>query len=179
MRGWLGGFAFSSPAWKLDARDQWIGWDDETRKTKLNQLICNNRFLILPFVKVPHFASPVLGKVLKRLEKDWGNRYPIKPVLVETFVDPSRFQGICYKASNWKYIGQTQGLGRNASSKEQSGVIKNIYLYPLRENVQTYLNEGRALVELPLSGPKEWAEEEFDLTKFTDTRRVKLNKDRS
>ncbi len=111
--GWVGGFAFSSGSWSIEARDQWIGWDKETRLKNLGKVICNSRFLIIPQVKVPHLASHTLSLCMKRLVSDWRQHYNIRPVLIETFVERGRFNGTCYhRASNWQHIGMTKGRGR-------------------------------------------------------------------
>jgi len=92
-RGYLGGLSFSAAAWRLGARDQWIGWDEERRKAGLEKVVGNSRFLILPTVKVPNLASHVLSLAVSRLARDWEQRYGTRPVLVETFVDPSLYRG--------------------------------------------------------------------------------------
>ena len=99
--GWLGGLAFSAAAWRLGARDGWIGWSEESRRENLSRVVCNSRFLILPQVQVPNLASHVLSLVTKRIARDWTERYGLAPVLLETFVERERFGGICYRAANW------------------------------------------------------------------------------
>jgi hypothetical protein len=100
-QGWLGGLAFSAAAWRVAARDAWIGWDQEAREQHLNRVVDNSRFLILPQVRVPHLASHVLGLALRRLRADWRQRYGYEPWWVETFIDAERFAGTCYRASNF------------------------------------------------------------------------------
>jgi hypothetical protein len=100
--GWLGGLAFSAPAWHLAARDEHIGWAANTRSRKLTKVVANSRFLILPTVKVPHLASHVLGMATRRIEADWLQRYGYAPVLLETFVDETQYTGACYRAANWQ-----------------------------------------------------------------------------
>ena len=109
--GVLGGLSFSAPAWRLAPRDEWIGWDDAARCTGLSKVVANSRFLILPGVQVPNLASHALALSLKRLSADWQARYAIAPVLVETFVDSTRYRGTCYRAANWKLLGRSQGRG--------------------------------------------------------------------
>jgi len=129
--GWLGGLAFSAPAWRLEARDRFIGWDEAGRRAHLAQVVANTRFLILPQVQVPHLASHVLGRCLRRLPPDWQARYGAPVVLVETFVDTRTHAGTCYRAANWRYVGATQGRGRNDRARADTGSPKAIYLYPL------------------------------------------------
>lgn len=127
----LGCFLFGAAAWKVEARDLWIGWSTDVRERNLG-LICNNtRFLILDWVKVPNLASHALGLCLRRLPRDWLQRYGTKIVMVETFVDTSRYQGTCYKASNWLGIGQTKGRGRQDRYSKLKVPIKDILVYPL------------------------------------------------
>lgn len=135
----LGGALFGAAAWKVEHRDQWIGWDVETRERNLH-LICNNtRFLILPWIRVPHLASHVLGVCLRRLASDWMNRYGTAVVLVETFVDTTRFQGTCYKAANWHYIGKTKGRSRQDRSRTMKVPIKDIWIFTLQRNFRKVL----------------------------------------
>lgn len=107
--GYLGALAFSSATQRLKDRDNYIGWSEIARKYNLNQVIGNDRFLILPTVQVPNLASHILSLTLQRLPGDWEEKYNTKPVLVETFIDDSRFSGACYKATNWECVGQTSG----------------------------------------------------------------------
>jgi len=100
---------FGAAAWKTAPRDHWIGWDDWVRQRNLNFMTNNTRFLILPWVRVPHLASHILGRIMRRLSLDWRCRYNHPVHLVETFVEKDRFKGTCYKAANWRYLGQTQG----------------------------------------------------------------------
>ena len=109
---WIGGLSFSSAAWRLSARDQWIGWDEQARQANLHKVISNSRFLILPGVRIANLASHVLGLSGKILIEDWQKRYGYSPVLLESFVDAGRFRGTCYKAANWRHLGSTEGRGR-------------------------------------------------------------------
>ena len=104
--------SFSAPALKLRVRDSFIGWTDDQRKTHLDRIAGNSRFLILPWVHVPHLASHVLAKALARLSRDWEERVGTRLWLVETFIDPARYKGTCYKAANWRFIGETHGSGK-------------------------------------------------------------------
>jgi hypothetical protein len=128
----LGCLQFSSPAWKMSARDNWIGWDSATRKQQLPRLINNSRFLILPWVRIPNLASHVLALALRTVADDWEKLYGLRPWLAETLVDSQRFTGHCYQTANWVDVGQTTGRGRQDQHHRRHGVSpKRIMLYPL------------------------------------------------
>jgi hypothetical protein len=171
--GWLGGLAFSAAAWRLKARDEWIGWDDRARRKNLQRVIGNSRFLILPRVRVAHLASHVLSLCIKRLPGDWQERYNIKPLLLETFVEKERFKGSCYRAANWEHIGTTQGRGRQDKAHKVALSVKDIYLYPLSKQARNILNEGRPKATGIAKTPQDWAEEEFGACRLGDQRKVK------
>jgi hypothetical protein len=137
----LGCLMFGAAAWKVKARDDFIGWSRVERESNLSLVVNNNRFLILPWVEVPHLASHILGKVCRRLLRDWREKYNHPVYLLETFVEKDRFQGTCYKASNWIYVGETKGRGKLDVKKQYLLPIKDIWLYPLetsfRENLCT------------------------------------------
>jgi len=122
---------FGSPAWKVEARDRFIGWDQATRQANLRFLTNNTRFLILPWVRVPHLASHVLAKVSSRICSDWNAKYGHPVYLLETYVDRSRFRGTSYRAANWTLVGQTKGRSRNDRDFTLKVPVKDIYLYPL------------------------------------------------
>ncbi len=122
---------FGSPAWKCRARDEWIGWNPEQRQRRLHLVTNNTRFLILPFVKVPHLASWILGQVLRRLSTDWERKYGHGIVAVETFVERDRFAGTSYKAANWIGLGATTGRSRQDRQHSLKVPVKHVYLYPL------------------------------------------------
>jgi len=122
---------FGAAAWKTAPRDAFIGWHAETRAAGLAGIANNNRYLIPPWVKVPHLASHVLGLLARRIRNDWINKYGHPVALLETFVDRSRFRGTCYRAANWQCVGQTQGRSRQDRHSNMSVPIKDIYLYPL------------------------------------------------
>ena len=170
---WLGGLAFSASAWRVKARDQWIGWSDRARKENLHKVVSNSRFLILPWVKVQNLASHVLGQAAWRLRADWQERYGFEPVLLETFVDRSRFSGSSYRAANWLYVGQTSGRGRQDRKKTFSLSAKDVYLYRLSEKACEVLCSARSDEEPEPSPSKkhdDWAEEEFGAAKLNDKR---------
>lgn len=122
---------WGSAAWKVGSRDQFIGWSTNQRKQRLNSIANNVRFLILPWVKVQHFASKILALSAKVLVSDWQQHFKEDVVLLETFVDPARFLGTSYRAANWIYLGATQGLGKNGASYHHHGIIKSVFVYPL------------------------------------------------
>ncbi len=122
---------FGSAAWKCQDRDRFIGWTPEQRERNLGLLTNNTRFLILPWVKVPHLASWALGTVLRRLSRDWQRRYGHPIALVETFVQRDRFAGTAYRAANWRKVGQTTGRTRQDRCYSIQAPVKDIYLYPL------------------------------------------------
>ena len=163
--GYIGGLGFSSSAWRLEARDSLIGWEDKERELFLNDVVCNSRFLILPWVKVKNLASHVLSLSLSRLSEDWNKRYGNKPSLVETYVDPNIRPGTCYKASNWQYIGQTKGRGRNDINHEKSTSVKDIYIYELKQ--------GFCQGSPPEKKDIDWVDEEFKFAKLPNLSRKK------
>jgi len=136
---WLGAISFSAAAWKIEQRDNYIGWSSQMRKANLMFVVCNSRFLILPWVKSKNLASKVLSLSAKRIARDWLENYGFQPVLLETFVDKERFLGTCYKAANWHYVGQTKGRGKLDRFHKCSVPIKDIYLFPLRKNFRSFL----------------------------------------
>jgi hypothetical protein len=130
---------FGSAAWRLADRDQFIGWDNQTRQRNLSYITNNMRFLILPWVKVPNLASHILSKVARRIKTDWLEKYNHPIVMLETFVEIERFKGVCYKAANWIYIGKTKGRSRNDRYSKLHVPIKDIYLLPLVANYREVL----------------------------------------
>ena len=122
---------FGSAAWKCADRDAFLGWDRATRERNLQSLTNNTRFLIPDWVKVPHLASHVLGLITRRIRADWQAKYGHPVHALETFVDRSRFQGTCYRAANWLWLGSTQGRTRNDRAHRIRAAVKDVYLYPL------------------------------------------------
>jgi hypothetical protein len=123
---------WTSPAWKMQARDTWIGWSDEQRKCTLQRIVNNGRFLILPWVRVKGLASKILAQSARQMPHDWQAQYGYRPLLLETLVDTKRFRGTCYRAANWLHVGQTSGRGRLDRENQRHGqAIKDIYVYPL------------------------------------------------
>ena len=122
---------FGSSAWSAAGRDKVIGWDKVTRQRNLNLTTNNTRFLILPWVRVPHLASHLLGLISRRIQADWQQRYGHPVYCLETFVEIARFAGTCYQAANWQYVGETKGRSRNDRNNILTVPVKAIYLYPL------------------------------------------------
>lgn len=137
----LGCFLFASAAWKSAPRDAFIGWDAPTRERNLCLVANNTRFLILPWVRVPHLASHALSLACRRLSADWQAKYGSPIVLLETFVDRARFRGTCYRAANWRLVGQTKGRTRADRNHTIKAPIKDIYLYPLAKHFRRRLTQ--------------------------------------
>jgi hypothetical protein len=135
----LGCIQFSACAWALAPREQWIGWTTADKKKYLQLIVNNSRFLVLPWVRVKNLGSRVLSQAARRLPGDWLKMYCYEPVLLETFVDTARYAGTCYKAANWRLIGQTKGRGRYDRFKEYGLSAKDIYMYPLRKDFREIL----------------------------------------
>jgi hypothetical protein len=123
---------FGAAAWKCAPRDQFIGWSRWEREHHLHLLANNMRFLVLPWVRVRHLASHLLGLVAARLSSDWQSKYGHGIYLLESFVERDRFPGSCYRAANWICAGQTRGRSRNDPQRSRQVPRKDIYLYPLR-----------------------------------------------
>jgi hypothetical protein len=131
--------SWASAAWKVKDRDQFIGWQEPTRRRNLSLVANNSRFLILPWVKVKYLASTALALSIRRLRADWEKTYGHPIYLAETFVDISRFEGTCYRAANWLCVGQTQGSAKKGNAYCYHGQPKAIYLYPLHRHFRRYL----------------------------------------
>jgi len=138
----VGCVQFSSPAWRMKVRDQWIGWDDATRKLRLQHIVNNSRLLVV--ARIRNLASMLLSRALKQLRADWMQQYGVDPWLVETLVDGQQFYGGCYRAANWTVLGETSGRGRMDRSHQRHGArVKTVLVYPLVKNARRRLtNEG-------------------------------------
>lgn len=123
---------FGAPAWRCAPRDRRLGWTEAERSTRLHEGTNNTRFLILPWVRVPHLASHLLGAVARRIDRDWRAKYGHGVRWLETFVERGRFAGTCYRAANWECVGQTRGRSRQDRDHDRTVPVKDIYLYPLR-----------------------------------------------
>ncbi len=135
----LGCLLFGAAAWRVACRDRFIGWDHTARGQGLSRIANNMRFLILPWVRVPHLASHLLGQVSRRLSTDWQRQYGHRITLLETFVDTQRFSGTCYAAANWQRVGETTGRSRNSRHKHPQVPIKAVWLYPLGKHFRAQL----------------------------------------
>ena len=127
---------WTSPAWKMAARDRWIGWNPDQRARNLQFIVNNSRFLILPWVHVKGLASSILARSARQLPHHWCHHYGYSPLLLETLVDVSRFNGTCYRAANWIALGQTTGRGRMDRHHKSLGTQKQIFVLPLHRHVQ-------------------------------------------
>ena len=124
-------FAWSSSAHYLGCRDRFLGWSDAARRKNLHLLAYNPRFLVLPWVKCRYLASHLLARMTGRLSAEWERAYGHPIYFVETFIDPERYRGTCYRAANWRVLGRTTGRGKNAWSKKPNRPIKEVLGYPL------------------------------------------------
>jgi hypothetical protein len=136
----VGCVQFSSPAWRMKVRDQWIGWDDASRGRGLQHIVNNSRLLVL--ARIRNLASALLSCVLGRLRADWQAHYGVEPFLAETLVDRERFYGGCYRAANWLVLGETSGRGRMDRGHRLHGArVKTVLVYPLVKNAARRLRE--------------------------------------
>jgi hypothetical protein len=131
--------AWSSAPRRLKLRDRYLGWSEEARERNVRLLAYNTRFLILPWVEVPHLASHILGRMAKQVSRDWQRLYAHPIYWLETFVDTSRFAGTCYRAANWQEIGTTQGRGHRAPTLEQTRPVKTMLGLPLHRKFREIL----------------------------------------
>jgi hypothetical protein len=131
--------AWASAAWKVKAREQFIGWQEPIKRKNLQLIANNTRFLILPWVNVKYLASKVLSLSVGRLSHDWEKTYAHPVYLAETFVDISRFKGTCYRAANWIEIGRTKGSSKKGNDYHYHGQPKAIYLLPLHRHFRRFL----------------------------------------
>jgi hypothetical protein len=131
---------FCSAPRHIGCRDRYLGWTKEERIANLHKIVVNTRFLILPWVRVPHLASHLLGRLARELARDWQRIYAHEIVWLETFVDPARgFAGTCYKAANWHYLGVTTGRGKNDNTRKANRSLKGVFGYPLRKGYREVL----------------------------------------
>ena len=188
--GWLGAVGFSASALRLEARDGWIGWTADERRTHQDRVVNLSRFLIRRSVACSNLASHVLGTCLRTVEKDFEERYGFRPWLLETFVDVQHHRGTCFQAANWERIGQTKGRGRNDRKHDSAEGVKDIYVYPLVSNFRSRMgvpaDRGSYARPLPVEqglGAAEWATQEFGTVELGDKRLrdrlIKIVEDRS
>lgn len=135
--------AWCSAPRHLGPRDRFIGWSPEARRKNIHLLAYNTRFLILPWVKVPHLASHILGRMARDLPRDWERMYGHPIWYLETFINPQRNRGTCYLAANWTKLGRTTGRGNNAPTKRPRVPVKEILGYPLSKHFRELLGEVR------------------------------------
>jgi hypothetical protein len=130
---------FGAAAWTTAPRDKYIGWSSQARKKNLHLIINNARFLILPWVQSKNLGSKILSLVSKQISTDWEQRYKYRPVLLETFVEKQRFRGTCYRAANWRVVGETRGKGK-LGKRDGEVPVKSVLVYPLRKDFRRQLS---------------------------------------
>jgi hypothetical protein len=135
-------FAWSSAPRHLKPRDRFIGWSAEMRRRNIRFVAYNSRYLILPWVAVRHLASHLLGRMVKMLPGEWESVYGHPVHFAETFVEPSRFKGTCYRAANWVYLGQTTGRGKDDQTGRPNRPLKDVYGYPLTKKFRKHLSSA-------------------------------------
>jgi hypothetical protein len=133
--------AWSSAPRHIGSRDRYIGWSREARRRNIGLIAYNTRFLILPWVRVPHLASHLLSRMAARVSADWEQMYGHPIYFLETFVDPERFRGTCYRAANWVWLGRTTGRGKNDHTNRVNRPIKDVLGYPLHRRFRQLLSE--------------------------------------
>ncbi len=133
--------AWSSAPRHLASRDRYIGWSAEQRRRNIRFLAYNTRYLILPWVRVPHLASHILGRMASQLSPEWERMYGHPVYFAETFIDPARFRGICYRAANWKFMGLTTGRGKNDHTYKPNRPIKEVLGLPLTPRFRELLQQ--------------------------------------
>ncbi len=175
QHGWLGGLGFASAALRLKDREQWIGWDDATRRRFLDRVVGMSRFLIRPEVGCQNLASRVLGRVQRQIADDYEAKYALRPWLLESFIDTEIHRGSCYRAANWSCIGQTAGRGRQDRHTRKQETLKAVYVYPLETDFRALMEISEPAGSPPLEpgagmdGPQ-WAQQEFGEACLGDTR---------
>jgi len=143
---WMQGRPLACVAWSsaprhIASRDRYIGWSAEARRRNLRFLAYNTRFLILPWVRVKHLASHILGRMAARISEDWQQTYGHPVHFLETFVDPERFRGTCYRAANWVWLGKTTGRGKQSNSYVPNRSLKEVLGYPLTKQFRQQLGQ--------------------------------------
>lgn len=145
----LGCVLLAGAAKAVERRDRWIGWSAQERQRHLPWVVNNTRFLIFPWVQIGHLASHVLGQLRRRVREDWFERWGYRPVLMETFVDSQRYQGICYRAAGWIELGETSGRGLPRPGRTYTSTPKRIFVRPLVKDFRTQLCTGSFGQEVP------------------------------
>jgi hypothetical protein len=172
--GLLGVLSFSAATRRLKCRDEWIGWTESAWRANLQRVICNSRFVIVGSAKVANLASHILGLSLRRVGQDWAEHYGYKPVLVETFVDPERYDGTSYRAANWDRLGETAGREDGFANGKVSTGKKDVYVYRLSRDARKLLcrePEDRLKLRGQSAGPGgDWVEHELASARIFDDR---------
>ena len=173
--GVVGALAFQSAAWRVSARDRFIGWSEPARRANLAAVVSNSRFLIAPQVRVKNLASHVLGLSVPVVERDWERCYAIRPLLLESFVQRNRFAGTSYRAANWMHVGASVGRGRQDRDHVIEAPVKDMYVYPLRAHWREQLCRAPAggqaqITTAPGLSAQDWADEEFGQARLGDAR---------
>lgn len=171
--GVLGALGFSAAARQLAARDAHIGWSPQARTANRELVVCNSRFLLLPWVKVKGLASHILARAARQLPQDWQSACGLRPVLLETYVDASRYRASCYRAAGWKRVGATTGRTRNDRKHTQGGVVRDIYLLALCGDYTQRLQSEPIVRKAhhPASRRTSWARRELSGAQLGDARR--------
>ncbi len=142
-QGLLGCVLLAGAAHSVACRDRWVGWSEGQRLRQLPYVVNNTRFLIFPWVRVEHLASHVLGQLARRVRRDWEHLWGYAPVLLETFVDPARFRGTCYRAAGWIELGLSSGEGRRRPGRRYTSTPKRVLVRPLVRDFRAQLCEQR------------------------------------
>ncbi len=132
---------FTGAALKVKDRDNFIGWENNTKIKNLKHIVNNFRFVIFPWVRIKYLASHILGKLAILIPEDWKKQYNVEIYLFETFVEKGRFIGTSYKAANWKYIGITKGYAKTKEGWTKHGVLKDVFIYPVCKDFKEKLNK--------------------------------------
>jgi hypothetical protein len=133
--------AWSSAPRHIGSRDRYIGWSAEARRRNIRFIAYNTRFLILPWARIPHLASHILGRMVATLSDDWEHIYNHPVYFAETFIDPTRFRGTCYRAANWVLLGHTTGRGKNDQTNRPNRPVKEVLGYPLHRRFRQLLSQ--------------------------------------
>jgi hypothetical protein len=151
----VGCVQFSSAAWRMSARDRWIGWEERRRRENLQHVVSQSRFLIVPWVRVKNLASTILSLSVRRIREDWREDYAVDPWLAETLVDAARYSGGCYRAANWILVGTTSGRGRMDRAHQRHGAHpKSVWVCPLVSDARARLCGGEGGRDARLGSPQ-------------------------
>jgi hypothetical protein len=174
-QGLLGALGFGPPAYHLECRDRWIGWSPLARQQNRARVLGLSRFLLRPGLRVPNLASQCYGLVLRQVARDWQERYGLQPVLVETYVDRARHNGLSLAASNWRRLGQSKGRGRDDRTRRPAQSLQDVWVYELASNARVCL-QGHQVEKLAprsvfaRSASEDWAAQEMAGVQLGDQR---------